>query len=332
MSRISKTTCLKIVIYSCICFLLFTSVPVLIESLSGWETKNTNVSLNEILRNDIPAPCSGYGIRNVRNIKKEACKKRLPNCIIIGVQKAGTLALLWFLSSHPQVVRNPEINEYNFFDFKYHKGLDWYKTQMPYSLPGQVVIEKTPTYYRNSEAPARIFKMNPRINLILAVRDPVHRALSDYLMWQRLKERRKKLWRNESFESSWRRYASTYDENFQIWLKYFDKKQIHVVDGDALTANPVKELIKIESFLKIDHYFNDSIFVFSETKGFYCLNKPGSSDVSSSDNIECLFKGKGNLHPNISEAVEKEMRAFFRPHNERFYRLSGRNFDWDTNN
>lgn len=256
----------------------------------------------------------------------------MPNCIIIGVQKAGTLALLWFLGSHPQVARNPEINEYNFFDFNYKNGLDWYKNKMPYSLPGQVVIEKTPTYFRSSEVPARIFKMNPRINLILTVRDPVHRALSDYLMRKRLSGRHKKHWKNESFESSWRRYASTYDEKFEVWLKYFDKKQIHVVDGDALTVNPVKELNKIELFLKIDQYFDDSIVVFSETKGFYCLKKPGSRDVSSADNVECLNRGKGNQHPNISEAVEKEMRAFFRPHNKRFYQLSGRNFDWDTNN
>ena len=243
------------------------------------------------------------------------------------------MAFLWFLSSHPQIVRNPKINEYHFFSEQYDKGLDWYKENMPYSLPGHVVIEKSPSYFKSPDAPRRIFKMNSRINLILIVREPVSRALSQYLMGKRKYEKKfKNNWKNEPFESSWRRYAATYDDNFEVWLKYFKQKKIHVVDGDAMTADPIAELNKIESFLKIDHYFDENVIVFVEIKGFYCQKKPDSIDMSSADMVECLGAGKGHIHPNISEVVKKEMKEYFLPHNKRFYKLFGRQFDWDWNN
>ena len=333
MNVTSQTTCLKFSIFAFICYIVFTLAYVWIGPPADVETKKVVVPWNKILRNNISSLCSGYGIRNVTKNNKRGCKKRLPNCLIIGVPKAGTMALLWFLSSHPQVVRNPDINEYHFFSQKYDNGLDWYREQMPYSLPGQIVIEKSPSYFRSPEAPERIFKMNPRINIILIVREPVQRALSSYLMAKLMyKQHRKTNWKNQTFESSWRQYAAVYDDNFELWLKYFEQKQIYVVDGDAMTANPIAELRKIESFLKIDHYLDDNIIIFNPAKGFYCKKKPDASGLSSEDMMECLPEGKGTIHPNISEDIEKEMKEYFLPHNKRFYQLSGRQFDWDSNN
>jgi len=57
--------------------------------------------------------------------------RRLPQYLIIGVQKGGTGALLEFLNLHPDV-RAPE-DEIHFFDRekKYSRGLEWYRRQMP---------------------------------------------------------------------------------------------------------------------------------------------------------------------------------------------------------
>ena len=54
---------------------------------------------------------------------------------------------------------------------------------MPYSLPGQVVIDNTPNYFANHEKiPARIFNLNQGMKLVLVVRIPVDRAISKYAM------------------------------------------------------------------------------------------------------------------------------------------------------
>ena len=51
---------------------------------------------------------------------------------------------------------------------------------MPSSRPDQVVIEKTPSYFITTKAPRRVWLMSSQTKLIVVVRDPVRRAISDY--------------------------------------------------------------------------------------------------------------------------------------------------------
>lgn len=74
-------------------------------------------------------------------------EQRLPQCLIIGARKGGTRALIEFLSLHPSI--KTKTHEVHFFDNNqlYSRGLGWYKSQMPFSLPWQITIEKTPAYF-----------------------------------------------------------------------------------------------------------------------------------------------------------------------------------------
>ncbi|RWS06764.1 heparan sulfate glucosamine 3-O-sulfotransferase 5-like protein [Dinothrombium tinctorium] len=124
--------------------------------------------------------------------------RRLPQCIIIGVRKGGTRALLEFLNIHPAVQKASD--EVHFFDddSKYEMGLEWYRRQMPYSFPEQVTIEKSPAYFVTESTPYRIHAMNSSVKLILIVRDPVTRLISDYA--QLAENKAKKERRVASFE------------------------------------------------------------------------------------------------------------------------------------
>lgn len=51
---------------------------------------------------------------------------------------------------------------------------------MPPTLEGQVTMEKTPSYFVTREVPQRVKQMNPKTKLLVVVRDPVTRAISDY--------------------------------------------------------------------------------------------------------------------------------------------------------
>ncbi|KAG8042730.1 hypothetical protein G9C98_005370 [Cotesia typhae] len=106
--------------------------------------------------------------------------RHLPQAIIVGVRKCGTRALLEMLFLHPQIQK--AAGEVHFFDRddNYEKGLEWYRKKMPYSLKGQITIEKSPSYFVTPEVPERIRAMNASIKLLLIVREPVTRAISDY--------------------------------------------------------------------------------------------------------------------------------------------------------
>lgn len=54
------------------------------------------------------------------------------------------------------------------------------RKHMPATLEGQVTMEKTPSYFVTREAPARVRQMDPATKLLVVVRDPVTRAISDY--------------------------------------------------------------------------------------------------------------------------------------------------------
>ena len=56
----------------------------------------------------------------------------------------------------------------------------FHRHRMPATLEGQVTMEKTPSYFVTREAPRRVQHMDPGAKLIVVVRDPVTRAISDY--------------------------------------------------------------------------------------------------------------------------------------------------------
>jgi len=66
---------------------------------------------------------------------------RLPQCLIVGVRKGGTRALLEFLNLHPDV--QAERQEVHFFDRenRFKRGLAWYRRQMPATHEGENICE-----------------------------------------------------------------------------------------------------------------------------------------------------------------------------------------------
>ncbi|XP_005989359.3 heparan sulfate glucosamine 3-O-sulfotransferase 3A1 [Latimeria chalumnae] len=256
--------------------------------------------------------------------------KKLPQAIIIGVKKGGTRALLEFLRVHPDI--RAVGAEPHFFDRNYEKGLDWYRDLMPRTLDGQVTMEKTPSYFVTREAPARISAMSKNTKLIVVVRDPVTRAISDYT--QTLSKKpdiptfESLTFKNRTtglIDTSWSAIQiGIYAKHLENWLQYFPMGQILFVSGERLITDPAGELGKVQDFLGLKRIITDKHFYFNQTKGFPCLKK-----AEGSSKPHCLGKTKGRTHPNIDPEVVQRLRDFYRPFNMKFYQMTGHNFGWD---
>lgn len=105
--------------------------------------------------------------------------------IIAGVQRGGTSALHSYLSQHPRIFL-PKQKELHFFD---NEKLDWdtpdygiLHAHFRGKSHGQIVGEATPIYVFWEPAIGRIHRYNPRIQLIVTLRDPVERAYSQWAM------------------------------------------------------------------------------------------------------------------------------------------------------
>ena len=52
------------------------------------------------------------------------------------------------------------------------------------------------------------------------------------------------------------------------------------------------------------------------------------ADAGSQTRAHCLGKTKGRAHPVVSQATIDTLRKFYRPYNDRFFRMTGTNFGW----
>jgi hypothetical protein len=121
--------------------------------------------------------------------------------IVPGAQKSGTTALHYFLSEHPQIAL-PDRQELHFFDDE-----DIFSIPVDYDIlhrhfqpitrsirlrrgyGGQAIAgEVTPSYLYWKPAMERIHAYNPRIKLVILLRNPIERAFAHWNM-QRHKDR-----------------------------------------------------------------------------------------------------------------------------------------------
>lgn len=256
--------------------------------------------------------------------------RHLPQCVIIGVRKCGTRALLEMLNLHPQVQKAS--TEVHFFDRdeNYKYGLEWYRKRMPYAFRDQITIEKSPSYFVTPEVPERIRAMNSSIKLLVIVREPVTRVVSDYTQIHSAKAAKglhhqhlEQLVLNSDGSVNTQYKAvriSIYQRYFHKWLEVFPRDQIHVVNGDRLIQDPVFELRKIERFLGLETRISRDNFYFNKTKGFYCLRNETTE--------KCLNESKGRRHPDVDPKVVSKLRRFYTEHNQKFYELVGEDFGW----
>ncbi|ETE68342.1 Heparan sulfate glucosamine 3-O-sulfotransferase 2, partial [Ophiophagus hannah] len=203
---------------------------------------------------------------------------------------------------------------------------------MPRTLDSQITMEKTPSYYITREAPQRIFNMSQNTKLIVVVRNPVTRAISDYT--QTLSKRpdiptfEGLSFRNRSLglvDTSWSAIRiGLYALHLESWLQYFPLSQIHFVSGERLITDPAEEMAKVQDFLGLKRLITESHFFFNKTKGFPCLKKAGGGTPP-----RCLGKSKGRPHVQIDPDVLEQLQDFYRPYNIRFYEAVGRDFRWE---
>lgn len=102
-----------------------------------------------------------------------------PTFVGIGAQKAATSWCWEVLRQHPQVgAAQPK--ELNFFNDRFDRGLAWYAQH--FADPDRPVQgEISPLYMDNPHAAERIASAYPNVTILVVLRDPYERALSNLL-------------------------------------------------------------------------------------------------------------------------------------------------------
>ncbi|MCB1930204.1 MAG: sulfotransferase [Rhodocyclaceae bacterium] len=111
--------------------------------------------------------------------------------MIIGAQKCGTTALSEMLGGHPDLCMSSIKENHVFDDVDFDPAWSTREIDARYApffvhaTPAQLKGEATPIYLYWSETIAHLHRYNPRLKLIVILRDPLERALSQHRMERR---------------------------------------------------------------------------------------------------------------------------------------------------
>jgi hypothetical protein len=173
--------------------------------------------------------------------------------IVIGAAKAGTTSLHTYLDLHPEIAMSL-VKEMRFFtDPEGPAWLGQYQASFPAGT--RYRGESTPQYTKWPLFPGvvdRIFEQTPLARLIYLVRDPVERALAEYVeeaTWGVMSEDIED--ELEDAEAGHNRLIapSRYATQLREFHRRFDSAQIMVVDLDDMAEDPAKALTRIFGFL-----------------------------------------------------------------------------------
>lgn len=195
-------------------------------------------------------------------------------------------------------------------------------------------MEKTPAYVLTRRARDEIFKLTPKVKLIILVRDPVVRLVSHFMQANRyaLLDEHRYIPVNTSYlhhrtgrfdPTSVRVDVGVYYKHVKMWLDKFPRDNILVLNSEELVVDPLPLTQRVEAFLKVPPMLTEKNIYKNETTGFYCFRK-----FDPKKKPFCLGKYKGMPHPKLPPKDEQMLYDFYRPWNEKFFELVGERFDW----
>jgi len=258
----------------------------------------------------------------------------LPDFVIIGAAKAGTTSLFDWVSEHPFVTPACR-KEVHYFDYNSYRGEDWYRGHFPLGSEREVfaaehgrgflAFEASPSYISHYWAPERLKRTLPAAKLIVALRNPVERAHSQFQMSrleneeplddfaaavavedQRLGPERARMLADPNYNSwpigCWSYLMrSRYAEQLERWFALYERDRFHFVTLEEMADDAQSALDRLHEFLGLPAHRYEQL-------------------------------GARHIAPR-REALDPEVRAslneYFRPHNERLYELVGRDFGWE---
>ncbi|MFT5297860.1 MAG: hypothetical protein ACI9YH_003899 [Colwellia sp.] len=191
------------------------------------------------------------------------------NFLVVGAQKSGTSALDKYLREHSEIEMAP-VKEVHYFDnednFKDTANYEAYHKNFT-SGHSRIKGECTPIYMYWHPSIKRIFEYNPKIKIIVILRNPIERAYSHWNMERDRKAdtvnfttaiKQEAIRCREALPFQHRIFSYT-DRGFyskqirHIW-RFFSKEQTLFIKHDDLKNEPHQVLEELSNFLGISEF------------------------------------------------------------------------------
>ena len=249
----------------------------------------------------------------------------LPDFVVIGSTKSGTTSLHYYLIQHPRIISERNVH---FFEYMQTNSIEWYRAHFPTkaykNFKKLTVGEQTATYLFHPLIPKRIHTTIPNAKLIVVLRNPVDRAYSNYT--HQVREGIEKRTFEEAIKSELKRIEicknnpeykinnndfnnhvvfsylrhGIYVDFIKAWMKFFTKEQFLILPTYDLNNNRAKFLKQVFDYLNVQNF-----------------------------EIKDVERQNVGEYKKLDKSMRKFLVDYYRPHNERLFKLLEKNFDWD---
>ncbi|XP_072164296.1 heparan sulfate glucosamine 3-O-sulfotransferase 5-like [Diadema setosum] len=122
---------------------------------------------------------------NSKPFRTVGCRQQLPRAMIVGVKKCGTGMLREYIGLHPSVRMVIGATRFPGWFGLTSGEVDEWRRQMRYSTRSQLTMTESPGYTACSQECMLRLKpyLHPDTKIIAIIREPVVRAISDYVHW-----------------------------------------------------------------------------------------------------------------------------------------------------
>jgi hypothetical protein len=180
-------------------------------------------------------------------------KMTQPTFIGIGGQKCASTWIYDILSDHPDVAMSQQ-KEIDFFSYHYDHGLQWYEDNFIATGNSVAFGEISPSYFHEPGVPERLRRHYPEVKLIVSLRNPLQRAISNHVHEIRIGHLtgddlslERGLKNNPMYVEK-----GLYAKHLQRWLEYFPREQILILLFEDIVGDRVESARRIYRFLGID--------------------------------------------------------------------------------
>ena len=254
-----------------------------------------------------------------------------PDFVIVGEAKCGTTSMFQYIGRHPDVFPALKKEPRNFIE--YPDSLAQCRRHYPtvirkalhLAVGGSrfVAGEATAEYFANRQVPGVLSRLLPEVKIIIMLRHPSARALSDYQMFnnrgladesfEEIADRSIQWLSNDDVypwlldagqcEHSTIRFVlrGMYAESAGRWLKHFPKEQLLFICSEDFFSESAETAKRIFRFLGLDDYHVENLGVMR--KGVY----------------------EREAHSSVLEKLDR----FYDVHNDKLYALLGQDFGWN---
>jgi tetratricopeptide (TPR) repeat protein len=241
-------------------------------------------------------------------------KQKAPDFIIIGATKCGTTSLFFYLNQHPQILA-PHKKEINFFNHNFALGVPWYLAHFPAIADTKKFItgEASPFYFYDEQVIQRLKQLFPETKLIVMLRNPVQRTISEYYhavnhglenrSLMKIIELEKELLvtqpRSEVMQKFGYLLNSIYVEKITKWMTDFPAKNILIIESELFFEQTNLIMAKIWEFLGLSH-------------------------IAQKEHIRY---NAGSYSP-VTPEIKQKLQEFFIPYNQELEQYLVRKFNW----